>query len=118
MTDIFTRLGEIPWEEVTPEYARKSLVGEKGMLTWVRMTAGACAKPHHHPQEQMFWITKGRIEIRIGAARRVCGPGDLARVPPNVEHDTRCETECEFITFQAPPRTDLLPGTEAPPHLR
>lgn len=118
MTQVFTSLEAIPWEKVTPEYTRRSLVGEKCMVTWVKMPAGAVAKAHHHPQEQIFWVTMGRIAIRIGDKVQLCGPGDLARVPPNVEHDTRCEADTEFITFQAPPRTDLLPGTAPPPHLR
>ncbi len=118
MNPAFTALEAIPWEQVTPEYARRSLVGEKGMVIWVRMPAGTHAKAHHHPHEQMFWVTKGRISIRVGNERRVCGPGDLALVAPNVEHETLCEADTEFVTFQAPPRADLMPGAKPPAHLR
>lgn len=118
MLELFTSLKVKPWEQVTPEYARRSLVGEKCMVMWERMAAGAYAKPHHHPNEQMFWVLTGSMVLRIGSETKVIGPGDLARVPPDVEHDARFDVDTEFVSFQAPPRTDHLPGAPPPDHLQ
>ncbi len=118
MLQLFTSLETMPWEQVTPGYARRSLVGEKCMIVWERMSAGGYAEPHHHPNEQMFWVLKGRMTLRIGAETKICGPGDLAHVPPDVVHDARFDVETEFVSFNAPPRTDHLPGAPAPDHLR
>jgi len=117
MNELFMSLTTMPWEQVTPDYARRSLVGDKCMVIWERMAAGGHAKAHHHHNEQLFWILKGRMMIRIGTETRTCGPGDLARVPSDVEHEARFETDTEFVSFQAPPRTDHMPGAPAPDHL-
>lgn len=118
MAEVFTSLNVIPWEQVTPEYARRCLAGQKGMIVWEKMKAGAYAKSHHHPNEQMFWVMKGRMVLRIGSETKVCGPGDLACVPSDVDHEARFEADTEFVSFQAPPRADHMPGQPAPDHLR
>jgi len=118
MNDIFASLNTMPWEQVTPEYARRSLVGERGMITWEKMVAGAHAKPHHHPNEQLFWVLKGRVVLQIGGETRILGPGDLACVPSDVVHDARFETDAEFVSFHAPPRADHMPGAPPSDHMR
>jgi len=113
----FTSLDALEREQVSAEYSRRSLIGEKLMISWARMSKGMRAAAHHHPHEQAFWILSGAVDFRLGSERRRCGPGELVLVPPNVEHEVLCLEDTEFATMLAPPRVDLAPGAPLPPHL-
>jgi quercetin dioxygenase-like cupin family protein len=86
----FHALSSLPLEQVTEHYSRRVLFGEKEMIVWASMKAGAHAAAHRHPQEQMFWILSGRVDFRLDEERRSCGPGGLITVPGNVEHEMWC----------------------------
>lgn len=113
----FTSLAGLAREQVSADYSRRSLIGEKLMLSWAKMSAGMRAAAHSHPHEQAFWILAGSVDFRLGAETRRCHVGDLVLVPPNVEHEVWCLEDTEFLTALAPPRVDLAPGAPLPEHL-
>jgi quercetin dioxygenase-like cupin family protein len=51
------------------------------------MTAGAHAATHQHRHEQLVWVIKGSIRLRIGAEEQTIKPGDIAVIPGGVEHE-------------------------------
>jgi mannose-6-phosphate isomerase-like protein (cupin superfamily) len=55
-------------------------------VTWVEVEPGAGQVPHRHPPEQVYVLVAGRGRMRIGDEERELRAGDLARVPPSVEH--------------------------------
>src|SRR2546430_12167896 len=77
----FTSLTLLPEEKVGDKITRRILVGEREMVVFWSMRAGAHAAAHSHPHEQMFWMLKGRMEFRLGDERRVWGPGGLPLIP-------------------------------------
>jgi quercetin dioxygenase-like cupin family protein len=113
----FTSLATLAQEQVSADYSRRSLIGEKLMISWARMSSGMHAASHHHPHEQAFWILSGSVDFRLGDERRRCHAGDLVLVPPDVEHEVWCLEDTEFATMLAPPRIDLAPGAPLPAHL-
>src|SRR5439155_344327 len=66
MMNGFHALRELPEEKVTDTISRRILVGEKEMIVWWSMKAGAHAAAHRHPHEQMFWMISGRMDCSIG----------------------------------------------------
>ena len=114
----FHALRELPEEKVTGTISRRILVGEKEMIVWWSMKAGAHAAAHRHPHEQMFWMISGRMDFRLGAERKICGPGDVAVVPGGVEHEAWFLEDTEVIDVFAPPREDFFPGAGAPAYMQ
>ena len=55
----YSSLGALPEEKLGDKITRKILVGEKGMVVFWKMKAGAHATMHHHPHEQIFWMLSG-----------------------------------------------------------
>jgi quercetin dioxygenase-like cupin family protein len=100
----------LPWEQVTDKISRRLVAGEKEMIVWWQMKAGAHAAAHSHPHEQIFWMLKGKMEFRLGDERKVCGPGDVAVIPGGVEHEAWFPEDTEVIDVFAPPREDFLAG--------
>jgi quercetin dioxygenase-like cupin family protein len=106
----FATFAGLPEERVTGQISRRIISGEQAMVVWWSMQAGAHAAAHSHQHEQIMWMLKGKMEFRIGAERRVCGPGDIAVIPGGVEHEAWFHEDSEVIDMFAPPREDFLAG--------
>jgi quercetin dioxygenase-like cupin family protein len=113
----FQALKDLPEEQITDAITRRVLSGEKEMIVWWTMRAGAHAAAHAHPHEQVFWVMSGRMEFRLGHERRMCGPGAVAVIPGGVEHEAWFHEDTEVIDVFAPPREDFL-TSETPAYMR
>ena len=114
----FLSLQSIEKETVTDLFSRRTIVGKQEMVVWASAKAGCHAKAHLHPNEQIFWILSGEMDCRVGQEMRTCRGGDVVVVEGGIEHEMWVRQDTEFVTMLAPPRPDLLPGTEVPVHLR
>jgi len=114
----FHALKNLPEEKVTDKITRRILIGDKTMIVWWSMKAGAHAAAHKHPHEQAFWMISGRMDLRMGADRQMCGPGDIGVIPGNVEHEAWFPEDAELIDVFAPPREDFFPGAGAPTYMK
>ena len=108
----FIDLDKVPEEKVTPLISRKIVTGEKEMVVFWKMKAGAHAAAHRHPNEQIFWMLSGKMEFRLGTEKRTCGPGDVAVVPGGVEHEAWFPEDTEVIDIFSPPREDFSTGQD------
>jgi quercetin dioxygenase-like cupin family protein len=106
----FASLEALQWERVTDKISRRLVAGEREMIVWWQMKAGAHAAAHSHPHEQIFWMLKGRMDFRLGNERKTCGPGDIAVIPGGVEHEAWFPEDTEVIDVFSPPREDFLSG--------
>ena len=113
----FHALTHLPVEKITDKITRRLLVGDKEMVVWWSMKAGAHAAAHKHPHEQVFWVLKGKMEFRLGDDKRACGPGDVGVIPGGVEHEAWFPEDTEVVDVFAPPREDFLTH-EAPAYMR
>ena len=108
----FASLNMLPEEKVTDKITRRVLVGEKEMMVFWTMKAGAHASAHSHPHEQMFWMIKGKMDFRLGAERRMCGPGDVGVIPGGVEHEAWFPEDTEVVDLFSPVREDWFAGQD------
>jgi quercetin dioxygenase-like cupin family protein len=106
----FTSLGELPEERISDKISRKIAAGDREMVVWWSMKAGAHAAAHKHPHEQIAYMLKGKMEFRLGDERRTCLPGDIVVIPGGVEHEGFFPEDTEVIDVFAPPREDFLAG--------
>jgi quercetin dioxygenase-like cupin family protein len=106
----FGALAGLPWERINDKIERRVLAGERGMIVWWKIKAGAKAAAHKHPHEQIVWMLSGRMEFRIGDDRRSMAAGDVAVIPGNVEHEGFFPEDTEVVDVFAPPREDFLAG--------
>lgn len=113
----FHALERLPAETITDKISRRVLAGEKEMVVWWSMKAGAHATAHRHPHEQIFWMLSGRMEFRLGDEKRTCVAGDVGLIPGGVEHEAWFLEDTEVVDVFAPPREDFLTG-EVPTYLR
>src|SRR5262245_10723645 len=106
----YVELAKLPEEPVSPLITRRIVSGEKEMLVFWRMKAGAHAEAHKHPHEQIFWVLSGRMDFRLGTEKRSCGAGQMGVIPAGVEHEAWFPEDTEVLDVFAPPREDFLAG--------
>src|SRR5271157_3344205 len=70
--------------------------------------AGASIHEHFHPQEEVYEVIEGELELTIdGVARRVV-PGLVGIVPSNTPHSVKAITSGKVIVVDYPLR-EILP---------
>ncbi len=106
----FGAFAALPEEQISEKIIRRILSGDQAMLVWWSIGAGVYVEPHSHPNEQIVWMLKGKVEFRLGSEQRVCGPGDIVVIPGGTEHEAWFLEDTEVIDFFAPPRDDFLLG--------
>jgi quercetin dioxygenase-like cupin family protein len=114
----FGALKDIPEEKINEFITRRVLGGDKGMIVWWSMKAGAYAAPHAHPHEQSFWILSGRMDLRVGDQKHRCEGGAVGVIPGGAEHEAWFPEDTELIDVFAPPREDFRPRAGAPAYMR
>jgi len=108
------KLASIAEERIGDKITRKVVSGKQGMMVWWRFEAGAHAAAHRHPHEQISWMIRGRMDLRIGADLRSMTAGDIAVIPGGVEHEAFFPEDTEIVDFFAPAREDFLAGGPPP----
>jgi len=89
-------------EQISEKISRRILSGDQGIIVWWSIGAGVHVEPHSHPNEQIVWMLKGKMEFRLGSEQRVCGQGDVVVIPGGTEHEAWFREDSEVIDFFAP----------------
>ena len=74
---------EIPLNSLSDLAVRRTVSGENLMVTRYEVKAGAEFGAHRHPEEQMGYVIRGRIEFFVGNRKGVlCSrPGRFSVLP-------------------------------------
>src|SRR5262249_43098684 len=83
----FSRFAALLEEQISDKISRRILSGDQGMVVWWSIGAGVHVEPHSHPNEQILWMLKGKMEFRLGSEQRVCSQGDVVVIPGGTEHE-------------------------------
>ncbi len=76
-------------------------------FSYYDIMAGSDVHQHHHPQEEVWHIVSGQLEVTLDGEVRVLGPGEVAVVPSDVEHSARAVTDCRAIVVDHPTRDSV-----------
>lgn len=88
---------------------RRRIIGEKMMISRVRLHKGCDVPTHAHENEQFACILSGRLRFGIGAEgspqRRevVVSAGEVLHLPSNVPHSAYAEEETLVLDLFSPP---------------
>jgi quercetin dioxygenase-like cupin family protein len=70
-------------------------------------TGGASIHEHFHPQEEVWEVIEGEIELTIDGVSQAVKPGLVAIVPAGVRHSARALTDGRAIIVDYPLRPDF-----------
>ncbi len=70
-------------------------------------TRGASIHEHFHPQEEVYEVIEGEMEVTIDGEAQIVRPGVVAIIPGNVRHSVRALTDGRAIIIDYPLRRDF-----------
>jgi len=68
---------------------------------------GSSIHEHFHPQEEVYEVIEGELELTIDGVKVVARPGLVGIVPSNVRHSAKALTDGRAIIVDCPLRTDM-----------
>lgn len=78
-----------------------TITGQELEIGYYTEPKGTGAKPHRHRSEQMMMVLSGRLRMRIDDEVRELGPGEVALILSDQEHEQRAlEDGTRFISFK------------------
>lgn len=102
------RLGDMEAETPMPGILRRRIIGEKAMVSDVRIEKGCEVPWHQHPNEQIAIVLEGRLQFDVatpdgGTRRYILEPGDVLHLPGHVGHGGVALEDCRAIDIFSPP---------------
>jgi quercetin dioxygenase-like cupin family protein len=67
---------------------------------------GSSVHEHFHPQEEVWQVIEGELELTVDGVAQVAGPGMAAIVLPNVPHSVKALTDGKAIVVDYPTRAN------------
>ena len=68
---------------------------------------GSSIHEHFHPQEEVYEVVEGELEITINGVTEVARPGMVAIVPSDVPHSVKALTDGRAIIVDYPVRGEF-----------
>ena len=68
---------------------------------------GASIHEHRHPQEEVYEVIEGELELTIDGVAQILRPGLAAIVPPNAPHSVKALNDGRAIIVDHPVRPEF-----------
>jgi quercetin dioxygenase-like cupin family protein len=80
-----------------------------GSMTFAHFdfAAGASIHEHFHPEEEVYELIEGELEMTIDGETQILRPGLVAIVPANCRHSVRARTGGRLIVIDHPSRPEF-----------
>ena len=106
--------GQLPVVQLKPGWHGRYFNSQSMTFGHYVFDAGAVIQMHNHPQEEVWNILEGEVEMTIGNVTRRAGPGFVGIVPPGTPHAVKAITNGKAIVVAHPVRAGLVqePGDE------
>jgi quercetin dioxygenase-like cupin family protein len=79
---------------------------------------GSSIHEHSHPQEEVWEVIEGELEVTVDGVAQIIKPGLVAIVPAGARHSVKALTDGKAIIVDYPLRYDFAPdeASRAPGH--
>lgn len=68
---------------------------------------GASIHEHFHPQEEVYEVIEGELEVTIDGVTQIARPGTVAIVPSNARHAVKARSDGRAIIVDYPLRREF-----------
>ncbi|MFQ5660395.1 MAG: cupin domain-containing protein [Gammaproteobacteria bacterium] len=103
----FFHSNEVPTHDLWNGAVRlRAFQGNNTMLVLNEIDKGASAPRHNHPNEQITYVVRGKLQFWVEDREYLLGPGDLLVIPSYVEHGGKALEDTFTIESFSPIRAD------------
>jgi quercetin dioxygenase-like cupin family protein len=103
----FLDTSSLPVVERLPGWHGRYFHSQNMTFAHYDFTRGASIHEHFHPEEEVYEVIEGELEITIDGVARIAGAGLVAIVPANVRHSVKALTDGKAIIVDHPARRDF-----------
>ena len=73
-------------------------------FAYYEFEGGSSVHMHSHPEEEVWQVMEGELELTVDGITKVAGPGIAAIVPPNIPHSIKAITNGKALVVDYPLR--------------
>jgi unsaturated pyranuronate lyase len=103
----FLDVADLPVRERLPGWRGRHFSSATMTFGHWEFDAGAAIHEHAHPEEEVWEVLAGELEITVAGVTAIAHAGGVAIVPPNTRHSIRARSGGTAIVVDHPVRTDL-----------
>jgi quercetin dioxygenase-like cupin family protein len=104
---------DLPKEQITPLFTRQMIHTATMTIARLELRRGASVPEHHHHNEQVTTLEKGRMRFVLDGAEVILNAGESLHIPPNVPHSAEALEDVIAVDVFSPPREDWIRGDDA-----
>ncbi len=101
-------LDDLPVIERLPGWQGRIFHSETMTVAHYAFARGASIHEHFHPQEEMYEVLEGELELTIGGVAEIVQPGVAAIVPSNARHSVKALTDGRLLVVDSPRRAEFV----------
>lgn len=105
----FIDTNRLPVIERLPGWRGRYFYSPSMTFAHYEFDAGASIHEHSHPQEEVWQIIEGEVDITIDGVTRRAGPGFAGVVPPDTLHSLKAISGGKAIVVDYPLREAFVP---------
>jgi quercetin dioxygenase-like cupin family protein len=103
----FITPSDLPSRELLPGWFARFFHSDHMTFSYTEVAAHASVHRHDHPEEEVWHIIEGDVEMTLGEATRVVHAGEAVVVPSDVEHSATAVTDFRAIVVDFPNRESV-----------
>ena len=107
------RWSDIPTEPLNPLVTRQVIHSDQMTISRLNLKQGAIVPRHHHVNEQITMLQKGRLRFVFDDGERIVEAGDALQIASNLPHLVEALEDSEAIDLFSPVREDWRRGDDA-----
>jgi len=100
----FVEVDTLPEVERKPGWRGRYFDSPSMSFAHYEFDGGSSIHEHSHPEEEVWEVIEGELEITIADVTRRCGPGVVGIVPANALHSVRAISSGRAIVVDHPLR--------------
>ena len=94
-------------KEPLPGWKGRYFNSENMTFAYYTVRAGASIHEHSHPNEEVWHVIEGQLEVTVDGETQVAGPGAVALVPANTLHSVKALSDGRAIVVDHPIRESI-----------
>lgn len=111
---------EMQISEPLPGWKGRFWRSQNMSFAYYDISAGPSIHEHHHPNEEVWTVIEGQLEVTIDGVTQLAGLGSVAVTPANVPHSVRAHTQVRWTSrvLVVDPRATAAMSGRAPQRSR
>ena len=106
----FVNTSSLPVIERLPGWKGRYFHSANMTFAHYHFTRGSSIHEHSHPEEEVYEVIDGELEITIDGVGQIARAGLVAIVPSNARHSVKALTDGRAIIIDHPTRRDFATG--------